>query len=398
MSTKTRVAKWDNVKFILILLVVIGHFLKSFLGNNEPIGQGVSLYIYFFHMPAFIFISGIFSKNCVDGKKFRGVFTFLVLFLVCRLTNWYANYLNEDALTFEFFDISDISWYALAVAIYYAITMELKRINHVYVLIFMIFFGCFIGYASDINNFLGLSRIIAFYPFFFIGYLVDGDKLVAFLDRPYIKIISAFILVGLGFFIATHLDKVFWLLELVRGRLSYNYLEMCQKGGGLLRLAWYVLSMIFTLALISVTFGTKCFISTFGTRTAQVYVLHNCIRILIMKKAGFSDYVKLKCGDSAVYAAIGMAIFVTFVLSTKPVYWIMKPILHPHNAKKKKPAQNDLDILPIIDMEPMVEPVTVKDDIPADNLDMTKSYFTEIYEEDENQEAAKPEDVTDDKK
>lgn len=48
--------KFDNLRFILMFLVVFGHFLA--------LQDEYSLYrfIYSFHMPAFIFISGYFAK------------------------------------------------------------------------------------------------------------------------------------------------------------------------------------------------------------------------------------------------------------------------------------------------------------------------------------------------
>lgn len=45
---KTRIALWDNLKFVLILLVVIGHFSK-FFQNDSSIYRSVFLFIYAFH-------------------------------------------------------------------------------------------------------------------------------------------------------------------------------------------------------------------------------------------------------------------------------------------------------------------------------------------------------------
>ena len=53
---------FDNGKFLLIFFVVFGHFIRSFIENNEPL---LALYktIYAFHMPAFILVSGHFCKG-----------------------------------------------------------------------------------------------------------------------------------------------------------------------------------------------------------------------------------------------------------------------------------------------------------------------------------------------
>ena len=46
---------FDNLKFILITLVVVGHIMTSL--RSIYVGKFLYLFIYFFHMPAMIFIS-----------------------------------------------------------------------------------------------------------------------------------------------------------------------------------------------------------------------------------------------------------------------------------------------------------------------------------------------------
>ena len=74
VSPRERSAYWDNVKFLLISLVVLGHCLWAF--RSRP---GVSLIvgsIYLFHMPLFLFVSGYLSKNAEKrrSKAFEDLF------------------------------------------------------------------------------------------------------------------------------------------------------------------------------------------------------------------------------------------------------------------------------------------------------------------------------------
>ena len=58
-----RIYLFDNIKFLAILLVVIGHainFLTETDGNM--LEKSLFLTIYSIHMPLFIFISGLFLK------------------------------------------------------------------------------------------------------------------------------------------------------------------------------------------------------------------------------------------------------------------------------------------------------------------------------------------------
>ena len=69
----------DATKGVLIFLVVLGHYLERLIGWNEPLNQAILGSIYFVHMPAFIFISGIFFKE----KNPRKVnLLFIVIFTV----------------------------------------------------------------------------------------------------------------------------------------------------------------------------------------------------------------------------------------------------------------------------------------------------------------------------
>lgn len=47
-----RIAKWDNAKFVLIILVVICHFYENYLGSSKLVNS-LFFSVYTFHMPAF---------------------------------------------------------------------------------------------------------------------------------------------------------------------------------------------------------------------------------------------------------------------------------------------------------------------------------------------------------
>ena len=52
---------WDNIKGFLIALVVFAHCLYAF--QSFRLNDVLVDAIYFFHMPAFVFTSGYFSKS-----------------------------------------------------------------------------------------------------------------------------------------------------------------------------------------------------------------------------------------------------------------------------------------------------------------------------------------------
>ena len=53
-----RSSKWDILKFAMIFLVVLGHAAEYNLRSSESM-RSLFFFIYTFHMPVFIFVSGL---------------------------------------------------------------------------------------------------------------------------------------------------------------------------------------------------------------------------------------------------------------------------------------------------------------------------------------------------
>ena len=61
---KKRIYKYDNLKFLLIILVIVGHMIDFFNGYKQYDDLFmIRTFIYSVHMPAFIFLSGLFYKE-----------------------------------------------------------------------------------------------------------------------------------------------------------------------------------------------------------------------------------------------------------------------------------------------------------------------------------------------
>jgi len=71
--------KLDNFKGILIFLVVIGHSLFSYNYFNKDISIKIVNFIYSFHMPLFLIISGHLSKNSNKRNNFKLLILFFVM-------------------------------------------------------------------------------------------------------------------------------------------------------------------------------------------------------------------------------------------------------------------------------------------------------------------------------
>ena len=63
-NSKNRYNIFDNIKGILIFSVVFGHFLWKYSSyHKNSITRKIVVFIYSFHMPTFVFISGFLSSE-----------------------------------------------------------------------------------------------------------------------------------------------------------------------------------------------------------------------------------------------------------------------------------------------------------------------------------------------
>src|SRR5690606_39873303 len=61
-AAKRRDAFFDNAKYLAIVLVAVGHAWEPLKGDSRSL-QAAYMVVYAFHMPAFILISGFFSRS-----------------------------------------------------------------------------------------------------------------------------------------------------------------------------------------------------------------------------------------------------------------------------------------------------------------------------------------------
>ena len=176
-TTKVRSAYWDNVKFFLIALVVLGHSLYAFQ-NRIPVRALVSA-IYFFHMPAFVFVSGFFSKS-ENSRRAKSLWKliFAYLFLWAFYLGWAVLTSRQLKLTVPYYS----SWYLLALVFWRLVTPYCSKIR--FGLVYFTVVAILVGFWSDVRNGFALARIIALYPFFLAGYYLPSERVEKLTSRP----------------------------------------------------------------------------------------------------------------------------------------------------------------------------------------------------------------------
>ena len=107
-----RYSIFDNVKGILIFMVVFSHFLFDYSSSHpNTISRKIVVFIYSFHMPAFIFISGFLTSE--NSTKITNLTKLLILYYIFNFSfSLIVYYLYNYKINFLFPQIS--FWYILS--------------------------------------------------------------------------------------------------------------------------------------------------------------------------------------------------------------------------------------------------------------------------------------------
>ena len=189
-----RLLFWDSLKFILIILVVYAHIISPYKFGSQ-VNMAAYNFIYSFHMPLFIFISGRFShirnKDSYQQRTLKLLETFIVfqiLGIVILLLE--IKHLSIYNLIRPYW----IFWYLLVVVyyrliVYYMPQQWLQYRKTILTVSFCISIAA--GYLPIGDDF-GIHRMLSFLPFFVIGYYATD------IDLPtYINKISSQVAVGI---------------------------------------------------------------------------------------------------------------------------------------------------------------------------------------------------------
>lgn len=276
----------DNLKGILILLVVLGHFVEQVLGGSA-LSKSIFLFIYAFHMPLFIFLNGIlFRHMAFDNTKITWrVVYFFSLYVALKGVLFFVKIIIGENPSFRLLSESGVPWYLFTLVLYYLIGYYLRDINKRYLLFFSILLALLCGYDPDINDFLVLSRTIVFFPFFLAGWMSDIDTISAFMQKPWIRLISLFLSLSIFYIFIYRIEMVYVLRPLFTGRNSYKVKALGEysKYGLFLRLLTYTISIALSSALLSLTPRTafRGIFSRLGRHSLSIYFLHRPVLYLL---------------------------------------------------------------------------------------------------------------------
>ena len=182
LETKQRDNYADFLKYFLIWMVVLGHFINLYQRSVGPLG-GLYNCIYTFHMPLFVFISGYFSKRMNTYRR-KNIDTLLYPFIVFQILNIvYTLVIPIEPLKYNIFYPYHQNWYLIAL-FWWRTFSPYKQFFNDYVVIWIgitVLISLGVGFFPEWSGFMGLYKTAYFLPFFILGSYCDD--LTKLLDR-----------------------------------------------------------------------------------------------------------------------------------------------------------------------------------------------------------------------
>ena len=322
---------FDNLKAVLIFLVVLGHFLLPIHGDNPLVV--VKRLIYIFHMPLFVFVSGYFAKKIYKNgqynfKKILYLIKAYVLFVIA-IQIVYAICGFEDFVEINFFSQSGAPWYLFAMIVWYLTIPLIRRCRPLPVLLVNIVLALAAGYFKHVGDFLCLSRILVFGPFFYIGYYMEQPVLEKALRPSYRRLVvpaAASICAVVLLFGGKMKDE----LGMVYENISYHELDHLMEGP-FVRFSLMGAAFLISWAIMFFVPREKTKLSFIGQNTMPIYMLHRILRDVLMF-AGIYDYLG-EWGWFTLFVLICLSISVIYILVNPKVVENVNNILALHKFK-----------------------------------------------------------------
>lgn len=330
---KKRIALWDNLKFLLIIFVVIGHYTQQFRADNETL-QRIYVFIYSFHMPIFIFVTGLFSKKAVDEKNIKKVLPYLTCFFATTLILFITKALLGWAPVFELFSPSGISWYLMSMFFMFLITMLIKDYKPQYIFVLSLIIGVMCGFVQTENpDFFTWMRTLTFYPFFCLGYISDREKIEKATNKISIKITAVIFFVAIYLLIYFYPKQANKISRLNTARHTYSELGRFAPYGWELRLLTYAISFAAIFLLISLIPRKRIKgFTSLGERTLGIYMFHYVIIYTAAYVLKIQNIFKSTSDIGFAYFIILIAILTAYICSNKGFNYIAQKLF---SAKDK---------------------------------------------------------------
>ncbi|MEN6291513.1 MAG: acyltransferase family protein [Methanobacterium sp.] len=257
--------KLDNLKGLAIFLVVLAHFTMETSFYSSSAFYFTCKFIYLFHMPLFIFVSGYLSKIRPNNVS-RAFKAILMPYLIFNTLWIIIAFLQNGHLPSAMYFVPEVGlWYLLSLFFWRTMLPIANMVKYAFWI--SILLALLVGTINLDLSFLSISRTICFFPVFLLGFYFKDIK-EKFTINKYLAGGSLIILLTAStFFFKCYSDNLV-------GKLSYSAMDLGNLEGMVLRLLAIVVGMVSVILLFNIMTSKETVLTKVGRNSLSVYVLH----------------------------------------------------------------------------------------------------------------------------
>ncbi|MDJ0339112.1 acyltransferase family protein [Cryobacterium sp. PH31-O1] len=332
LPPKRRVPLWDNARWIAVTLVVIGHAILKLIGEADA-GYALYLFIYAFHVPVFVAVSGYFAKSgSPDARQMHRLLTDIVLPYLIFETIWTTlRWVLGGKFVLDYSTASWTLWFLLALLFWRIALPYLVLLRYPLLISIVISIGA--GYLPNIDGTFTLSRTLGLLPFFVFGWKLRQWLLTdtwlglraGLVWRWRAGAISLFAALYLIISLNIHTLRDLQVRRFLLYDEAYGVFDYSQFWAGSIRLAVMVLAFALIVAFLMLIPRRTTWFTSLGAATMYIYLLHTFV-LYPLRETGVLD------GPQPAWVLPGMillSVAISIVLSLPVIRRVLRPLVEP---------------------------------------------------------------------
>ncbi|MFF2325711.1 MULTISPECIES: acyltransferase family protein [unclassified Streptomyces] len=323
---KKRDAYFDNVKYLAIVLVAVAHAWEPVMDGSRTT-RALYMVAYTFHMPAFIIVSGYFSRSFdMSAPKVKRLVTgvavpYVVFETAYSLFKRYADHSPDQPISLT--DPLYLTWFLVALFIWRITTPLWQALRHPLPVALVI--AVLASFSPTIGDDLDLQRVLQFLPFFVLGLQLRPEHF-ELVRRREVRMLALPLFAG-------GLALAYWLAPRMQLGWFYRSNSAQEMGapwwsGAVMTLVMFACALLLTVAFLSCVPTRPMWFTVLGAGTICGYLLHG----FLIKGAGyagvFDAHAWLAAPGGLVLVSVVAAGAVT-LLCTPPVRRVLRPLTEP---------------------------------------------------------------------
>ncbi|GAA1268702.1 membrane protein [Planotetraspora silvatica] len=328
-GTSARDPLLDNAKYLAILLVVCGHLIENL--RDVKGAHALYFYIYLFHMPLFIVISGYLSRNFTfsAGKARKLISGLAVPYVIFEAAYSMPRFFLYGKLEISLLDPYYLTWFLMSLFLWRLSTPVWQQLR--WPLVVAVGLSLLSG-TSALPDELSMNRTLALLPFYVLGLMLKPEHFDILRQRWARLAGAAILLVGLGVAFAVHMKVP---TEWIRWRQANSQIGVDDLSGSLIRLALLLTGALLVAAFIAITPRRRMWFTGLGAATMYAYLLHGFVVKVVERFYGRLD------NPLGVMLVIVFGVVLATVLCTPPVQrltrWAVEPNMSWAFTKLRRP-------------------------------------------------------------